>query len=399
MYAYIDETGNTGKNIFDINQPDFITAALISRTNFDVLQKKSTEIISAKIGEKELHGNDLGVGRIETIAEDLLTILKKSNARFFIARVEKRYIAVTKFFDTLFDSYENKAVPWHVYNIRLLRLLLVFKLASILSESVAIKFWESILESNELIAYKKFQESLILLKENIEFLPDKRSREIITNAVDWALKNPESIYLHINSKAARNGHLPNIAVFPILLGGIEIQSKKWKRAVREIVHDRQSQFQKILEQWHEIYSNARSGVIEIPLEKPASIRRVSGSKFLIKSSSESPGIQVIDVILWLFKKNLYGEFLPSNCSRLMNHVFKFGFQNDMSFENIEKRLENIIEEMNDAPLCPEDIIKGKELLEFAEKRRQNSMKDYDENKKKDRSVDSPFNPAVKLEKD
>lgn len=33
MFAYVDETGNTGKNIFDLDQPDFFTGALITKTN------------------------------------------------------------------------------------------------------------------------------------------------------------------------------------------------------------------------------------------------------------------------------------------------------------------------------------------------------------------------------
>ncbi|WP_143539997.1 DUF3800 domain-containing protein [Rhizobium sophoriradicis] len=35
FFAFVDETGNTGHNIFDEVQPDFLTAALISRGNFD----------------------------------------------------------------------------------------------------------------------------------------------------------------------------------------------------------------------------------------------------------------------------------------------------------------------------------------------------------------------------
>ncbi len=31
IYAYVDESGNTGKNIFDTDQPDFFTAALVSK--------------------------------------------------------------------------------------------------------------------------------------------------------------------------------------------------------------------------------------------------------------------------------------------------------------------------------------------------------------------------------
>lgn len=45
MYAYVDETGNTGKDIFNIEQPLFITAALVTKTNFDVLYKQDIKVI------------------------------------------------------------------------------------------------------------------------------------------------------------------------------------------------------------------------------------------------------------------------------------------------------------------------------------------------------------------
>jgi len=87
MFAYIDETGNAG--IFDSDQPAFITAALMTKTNFDLLHARDIKIIASKIGEPELHANDLGTEKIERIAEDLLKLFKRCNARFFISRVEK----------------------------------------------------------------------------------------------------------------------------------------------------------------------------------------------------------------------------------------------------------------------------------------------------------------------
>ena len=180
--------------------------------------------------------------------------------------------------------------------------MLVFKLTTILREDVVKIFWKAILEKNKNKAYELFKESLLILKDDLNDFSDKRARELTENAVDWALENPESIYLHTAAKSARAGHLPNMAVFPNMLQGIELMSKKWKRSVKTITHDQQSQFQKVLKEWHKMYSNAAAGVIEIPFEPPRSLRCVAGSSFIIKSSSESPGIQAIDVVLWIFKK-------------------------------------------------------------------------------------------------
>jgi hypothetical protein len=45
MYAYVDETGNTGNQIFDPNQPLFITAAMMTRVNFDVIQRLGAKAV------------------------------------------------------------------------------------------------------------------------------------------------------------------------------------------------------------------------------------------------------------------------------------------------------------------------------------------------------------------
>lgn len=68
-----------------------------------MLFKKSIRKLAARVGDTELHGNEYGIGKIEDIADGLLTIFKKADVRFFVARAEKKYIAVTKLFDTLFD--------------------------------------------------------------------------------------------------------------------------------------------------------------------------------------------------------------------------------------------------------------------------------------------------------
>jgi hypothetical protein len=41
MWAYVDESGNTGNRIFDEEQPLFVTAAMATKTNFDLVYRGS----------------------------------------------------------------------------------------------------------------------------------------------------------------------------------------------------------------------------------------------------------------------------------------------------------------------------------------------------------------------
>lgn len=108
---------------------------------------------------------------------------------------------------------------------------------------------------------------------------------------------------------------------------------------------------------------------------------VAGSSFIIKSSSESPGIQAIDIVLWLFKKYLDGENIPYNSAKLMNYVFKFGYQNDLSFDGVGKDLEKEMLKIYAKPFGETEHENAKRLLEFAENRRKESMEEYLNTKK------------------
>ena len=142
MFAFVDETGNTGANLLDESQPDFFTAALITKSDFDLTYDSNVRRIAKRVGGSPLHAKNLGFRNIEIIARELCQVFKKVDARFFISRVEKRYLLATKIFDTFFDSGENAAVAWHLYNIRPLKIMLAFKVASIVSEDVAIRILE-----------------------------------------------------------------------------------------------------------------------------------------------------------------------------------------------------------------------------------------------------------------
>lgn len=175
MFAYIDESGNSGKNLFDPAQPVFMTAALMTRRNFDLFHEKKFRELASRFGKTALHANELGVGRLEEIAGDLLQPILDEKARFFISSIDKTYLATSKLVDTLFDSFENKAVPWSAYNLRILRIMLVFKMGYILTDEVMFEFWDALMQKKEARTYELFVSSLTKLRNNVPQLPDARS--------------------------------------------------------------------------------------------------------------------------------------------------------------------------------------------------------------------------------
>lgn len=380
MFAHIDETGNTGANIFDVHQPVFMTAALITRGKFDLLYQKQVKSIANHIGNDILHAAEIGIDKTEEIAPHLLKVLKKANASFFVARVVKIDLAATKLVDTIFDSGENLAVPWHAYNFRPLRVLLVFKVARLLTEDIIKNFWSCLLEKRSDKAYEQFIQVLKDLLSRTDMLPDARSKELINEAVEWAIENPESIYLSSNARLARNGHMPNMAVFPQLLSGIEKKSVMWNRPVHEIIHDQQSQFGSTLKDWHNIISKAPPDTINWPGEEPHVFRSVFGSKFIISNARESAGIQVIDVILWLLKKVFDDNPMTPNCYKLISYIMHRSYSYEISLRGLAEYLSDFMTKLDSTPLTEGQLKRGKELLEISEKKRQERMLEYSERK-------------------
>ena len=376
MYAYIDETGNTGSNLFDPAQPVFITAALITKTNFDLIYKRSVAALSGKLGASSLHANHLGPDKLEEIADNLLRLLKKADARFMISRIVKMDLAAFKLFDSIFDSGENRAVSWMTYNIRPLRMSLVMKVAYLLDDQLLTSFWDALMMPDEARGKEVFLGVLHELLRRVHVLPDKRSREVISQALQWAIDNPQAIHLHINTKIHRYGHLPNIAAFPEVLKAVEILSQKWNRPVIEVFHDRQSQFGPTLKTWHEITSNTSVKTYKLIGDEEIMIQKVAGSRFTLTSSDENAGIQIIDVILWLFKQVHDGKPLPKNCARLINHALGKSMYYEISMDNLQNYLTDVFDKLESVPLTDNQVKNAYALLSKAEETRQAAMREY-----------------------
>lgn len=375
MYAYVDETGNTGAKLLDEAQPLFITAALLTRSDFDRRFGDQMRDIARACGVDEIHAAEMGVGRLEEIAPHLLKVLRRAGPAFAIARVEKRYVIATKVFDTLFDAFENKAVPWHVYNVPSLRMLMVFKVAYIIDEGAAEAFLAALMDSNDERAWAKMAEFCRILLPRVALIPDERSREVVGEALQWAADNPEALQFVHSNKVGRKSHLPNLIGFGNLLNAIETRSAIWGRPVEVIRHDRQQEFAAGIKFWHEMYSNAQADVVQLPFGGRMVLRRVFGSSLEISNAKDSPGIQMIDVILWLFARAQRSE-LPPHCQAILNYAYDRGHLDDFSYATAMAATEKLVDDIESRQLPPNAMEASLKLRAEIEERRQAGMQEY-----------------------
>lgn len=379
MFAYVDETGNTGGKMLDDDQPLFMTAAIMTRSDLELRFGGEVRAISKALGEDQIHAAKLGVGKLEDIAPDILRVVRKAGPAFALARVEKRYVVAAKVFDTLFDSFENKAVPWHVYNIPPLRMTMLFKVAYLLDDEVATAFIDALLDTNADRARAKMATVCKALAERVGHLPDQRSQEIIGEAMSWAAEHPDALEFVHSDKVGRKGHLPNMVGFGNLLGGIEKQSVVWGRPVERITHDRQHEFAEAIKFWHKMYSNARDDVVMVPFSGKMVLRKVFGSRLEMSSAQDSAGIQIIDVILWLLSRSMKQD-LPANCQKLLNYVHSRAFSDDFSFAGAEALALAVTERANSVELSPAVLSDARRIRDEFEQHRLQAMQDFAQDK-------------------
>jgi hypothetical protein len=102
MFYFVDESGNTGLELFDPNQPMLYYGVLGAQTNLDITGESLLRELRQTLGVKRIHANELGVARLTTIAARLTRFNKKNDLRFSLLKVTKQDHAIFCFFDQVF---------------------------------------------------------------------------------------------------------------------------------------------------------------------------------------------------------------------------------------------------------------------------------------------------------
>ena len=373
MYFYIDESGNTGNNLFDPQQPILYYGVISSVKNLDVVAKAPLSLLRDELGVDRIHANELGNAGLPSVANKLTDLQKRHDIRFDLYLVNKKDHAAISFFDQVFDQGMNPAVPWTAYWTPL-RYLLLFKVASLFDEKILEKAWIARASRNDLEANKLLVEVCEELLSRIHVIPDARSREIISDALTWAASNVEKIEYNASDKDSSLQISPNLIGFQQVMQGIATRINSVGREAKSIIVDRQNQFNSAQRFLADYYAKLRGekfpmgpGLPEIdyssmPLESP---------KFV--SSSESAGLEIVDVYLWAFKRGLENKFIIDELRKMIYLQRHRGKTDAVSLEGIYNRWAPLL--TDDSPLTQEQIKEAKEFLEKQEEYRKKAMRD------------------------
>ena len=106
VFFHIDESGNTGNNLFDKQQPVLSYGMLSSRWDVDTHATAERAAILRIIGAPSLHANQLTPTQLREISSALIELHNRFEFHFDYYFIDKPSFAVVTFFNAVFGWSE-----------------------------------------------------------------------------------------------------------------------------------------------------------------------------------------------------------------------------------------------------------------------------------------------------
>jgi hypothetical protein len=369
FFAYTDESGNSGDNLFDKGQPSFWTGTLLAQSDLDKTASDDLNRIADKLGVAELHATELNFIKLESIAEELGSLLIFHDLMFVITRIEKEHVAALKFVDTILDNGNNPAVsPLH-YGIRALRLSLARFIVDQLSPRSLQDFWKAY-KTRDL---KLFQRILERMRWNvINKMSDRRAQELLFDAIVWAYSNPEKVLDNKRSKFDS----PNVIAIGLITNGIQSMLSDKDGRVTRFLHDEQNQFASTIKKAYDIVGKHFVGTEMTSFMTDINKTEILSSPIdFLTTGKASVGLQIVDIILWLTKRRLEKPWdgFPKLDS-LMKIIEERSYLSQLTREQLDKDVASYLQKVASTPLSGEDLRRGMDLMGLVEENRVGIMK-------------------------
>ena len=369
MFFYIDESGNTGSNLFDKNQPYLYYGILSAETDID--ETAEAEVIRARQrkGVERLHASELRLEGLVEISDCLMSIDQKHQLRFDLCRVVKADHAVISFFDQVFDQGMNPAMTWSGYWTPL-RYVLLGKVAYLFDDELAERAWKARIDTNNPSAEAELVSVCRELVSRLPALPDARSRQLIGDTLKWAAQNPSALSYNCRSKEDVPGITPNIIGFQAVMHGIA-SMVEGPESASSIIVDRQTQFNKAQKTLAEFYAKTRHvDWFTGPGLPKMNLSNIPAVPIRFKAGTDSIGLELVDCYLWIFKRLLEDKRLAPELFPLIgSHLDRASFQ-DLSIQSMLNRWHLFFEEL---PVPTGEQLKAAEKLQVMEEERRVHM--------------------------
>lgn len=367
MYFYVDESGHTGLNLFDENQPVLYYGVITSTSDLEDEASPSVAIMREKLGVGRLHANHLGVGKLTTIADDLLGVVKAHGITFDLLKVMKPDYALMSFFDQVFDQGLNPAVPWNWYWTPL-KYVLLFNVVGLFDLELLKAAWVARVNTCDAQANEQFVKICEVLITRGESLSDPRAREIVLDGLTWAAANPDCIHYNSYSKDDVLQISPNLIGFQAVMHAIASRLGRSNANASRIIVDRQNQFNKAQQWIAKYYADGHGQVFPCGVALPEmDLRAMPVIPLSPTPGDESVGLELVDILLWIFKRYDEGKELSEGLFSIIESQAEIGRSNEVSIAGLQRRWSEWFRDLPDP--SPEELKKAKEMRDIQEGRR------------------------------
>lgn len=328
MFAYVDETGNSGRNIFDQNEY-FGLGSILSVTDIAPVVSAVLNPFLIEKGVDRFHANQWPETTVAEIGEQVVAALDHEGPWVFnIAKIHKPYMAPTKFVDVIFDAGENRAVPGDWYWDELNRHVLCLAIDQAMSQDTAKLFWSAFLKDD----FSKIIDAADLIEaelKNIELA--SAVFQVIQVAFQFAREHPkEFTLLNSQTRKAYQASSPNVVAFTQLFQAIHDFAEKEESPPERLIHDKQDEFRTTLSRTYAhfgsvIWEDAPDGS-----SPDISLADYPLAEFEMPASQDNAGIQATDLLLWVTQRSAKSRPLARLKKLLSERTEDFNISRRMS---------------------------------------------------------------------
>ena len=351
MFFHIDESGNTGMNLFDRNQPRLSYGMLSSRLNVDVLGWSAHKEMTGRLDVEALHANEIGVDGLAKIQDVLHALQRKFRFGFDYYYIEKPVHALVVLFDAVFDAGINEAVKWDLYWTPL-RFPAIHNLAQIVDEELLREAWDLCTERK----IKTLSDRVVALLRELKARTDDseldgRTKELFGDAFEFGIRNPLDLDFGVPRTKLVS---PNAVGFQFVVRAIARRTRKAKqRGPVSIKIDRQQQFNKAQMDTHDLLTaigeelrrggaEERMNYLLHPLLRDLDAKDLQLKGMPIKApevsaSEDSIGLQIVDLYLWTTNRLLRGDDVPLGMQEVARVFLKDAVVDNISLEGMAHR--------------------------------------------------------------
>lgn len=340
MYHYIDESGHSGSKLFkDIkNQPNLYYGVLTAPDDLDLLITDEVVAMREKVGVQRLHANHLGNARLVQLADVLMGIQNRFGLVFDFYVVKKRAHAEFCFFDQVFDSGMNDAVPCYAYWTPY-RFVLLMEVRLLFNAASAERAWNIRVDTDSERAARNLSELCRHLLKGIGRVRSSGARRIIRRALKWATLNPEELSYNAADDDQVKQIAPNIIGFQFVMHGIARRVLEEGKKSKAIIVDRQDEFNRAQQTLAEFFASAAGvefynlkdmpfisfdGMPDVPLD--------------FRPGDTCVGLELVDIYLWVFKRLFEKKALANELKPLFEAQIGRGNYDEISHEGIMNRI-------------------------------------------------------------